>query len=354
MRILHLLKHCERGNGHVHVAVDLACEQAFRGHEVIYASAGGTYVDLLKQHGVDHVTVTQTSRNAPSSFLKLLRLLRRRRPQVTHAHMMAAAALGYAATRICGGALVTTVHNSFDGHSGLMRLGDQVAAVSENERQLLLGRGYRADTLKMVYNGPLGSVREGLRPDDEATVPRPYAMTLCGLHGRKRVQDAIAAFALVSAEVPSWKLAIVGEGPDEAKLKEQVRTLGLNGRVVFTGRTLNPGPLLRAASVFVNVAEAEPFGLVVAEARAAGCAVVASAAGGMPEVVDGGRAGILVPVGGVTEAAAAMRRLMTNPDELSYWRSVAALTPGQFTVGTMTDAYDDVYAAAVSVRSARG
>lgn len=352
MGVVHLLKHCERGNGHVHVAVDLACEQAARGHDVIYASGGGTYVDLLERHGVRHVTITQTARGAPSGLATLIRLLSRHRPRVVHAHMMGAAALGYAATRAQGGALVTTVHNSFDGHSGLMRLGDRVAAVSDAERQLLLRRGYRADRLTTVHNGPLGSVREALRPDGVAAVPQPYAMTLSGLHGRKRVGDAIAAFAAMAAAAPDWRLAVVGEGPDEAKLRSQVSGLGLDGKVIFTRSTLNPGPLLRGASVFINMAEAEPFGLVVAEARAAGCAVVVSEAGGMPEVVDGGRAGILVPVGGVAQASAALRRLATEPAELARWRAAASLAPGQFTVASMADAYDEVYAAAAATRGA--
>ena len=350
MRIVHLLKHCDRGNGHAHVAVDLACEQAARGHNVVYASGGGTYVDLLERHGVRHVTVPQTRRQAAVGFLALLRLLRRHRPSVVHAHMKTAAVLGFAATRALGGALVTTVHNSFDGHSGLMRLGDRVAAVSEAERRLLLERGFRADRLTTVHNGPLGSAREALRPDHSTIVPSPYAMTLSGLHARKRVHDAIEAFATIAAEVPDWKLAVVGEGPDEAKLKAQALRLGLGDQIVFTGTTLNPGPLLRGASVFVNMAEAEPFGLVVAEARAAGCAVVVSEAGGMPEVVDGGRAGMLVPVGGVTETAERLRCLMTSPSDLSHWRAAAALAPGQFTVGAMADSYERIYAAAVISR----
>lgn len=352
MRILHLLKHCERGNGHVHVAVDLACEQAARGHDVIYASDGGTYVALLEANGVRHIRVSQSSKRVLAGMASLFRLLRRERPQIVHAHMMAAAGMGYAATRALGGALVTSVHNSFDSHSGLMRLGDRVVAVSEAERRLLLARGYRADRLAMVHNGPLHSVREALLPDEAATVARPYAMTLSGLHGRKRVDDAIAAFAAAAADLPQWSLAIVGEGPDEAKLKLKAREMGMADRVIFTGRTLNPQPLLRGAAIFINMAEAEPFGLVVAEARAAGCAVVASRAGGMPEVVDEGRAGILVPVGDVGAAAAALRRLMTSPDELARWRAAAALGRDQFSVGAMADGYDVVYAAAMASRTA--
>ena len=70
------------------------------------------------------------------------------------------------------------------------------------------------------------------------------------------------------------------------------------------------------------------------------------------EVVDGGRAGILVPVGGIAQASAALRRLATEPAELARWRAAASLAPGQFTVASMADAYDEFYAAAAATRGA--
>jgi hypothetical protein len=59
LRILHIAKHCSYGNGNVHVAVDLACVQAQAGHEVIFASGGGTFVPLLERYGVRHVMMLQ-------------------------------------------------------------------------------------------------------------------------------------------------------------------------------------------------------------------------------------------------------------------------------------------------------
>ena len=55
MRIIHLLKHGVRGNGHVHVAVDLACAQADTGHDVVFAAARSSYEDVLRAHGVEVV-----------------------------------------------------------------------------------------------------------------------------------------------------------------------------------------------------------------------------------------------------------------------------------------------------------
>ncbi|MFA5898194.1 MAG: glycosyltransferase, partial [Hyphomicrobium sp.] len=142
MRIVHLVNHCVHG-GNVMVPVDLACIQAAAGHSVIYASAGGRYQPLLESSGVRHVTLEQSLRNpltAASSFKTLFNLCREFKPSVLHAHMMSGAVIGYGVSRLLHIPLVTTVHNSFDRHSRLMRLGDQVAAVSDVEARLLLDR----------------------------------------------------------------------------------------------------------------------------------------------------------------------------------------------------------------------
>ncbi|MGD0110037.1 MAG: glycosyltransferase, partial [Rhodopila sp.] len=115
-RILHLAKHVGYGNGSVHVAVDLACVQAAAGHDVTFVSGGGTFVDLLVSQGVNHVTLAQDHKRllaALTSLRQLIGLVRARRPDVIHAHMMGSAVLGYGASLACGAPLVTTVHNSF-------------------------------------------------------------------------------------------------------------------------------------------------------------------------------------------------------------------------------------------------
>ena len=61
--IVHLIKHCGYANGNVHVAVDLACVQARAGHQVTFISAGGTFVPLLEQYGVQHITLNHDQNN---------------------------------------------------------------------------------------------------------------------------------------------------------------------------------------------------------------------------------------------------------------------------------------------------
>jgi glycosyltransferase involved in cell wall biosynthesis len=343
---MHLLKHGVQGNGHVHVAVDLACSQAGAGHEVSFVSSGGSYDQLLTDHGVQVVNTPGSGgvRGTAASGLGLLRVARDLRPDIMHAHMMSSAVLGYGVARLVGATLVTTMHNSFERHSVLMRLGRVVVAVSEAERRLLLSRGYPDRKVVTVVNGANGSPREALPDDDIGPLHRPAVMTLCGLHPRKAVGDVVMAFAAVHPEFPDWHLNVVGWGPDRERLENLVAERGLQSAVHFLGSTTAPRPLLTAADIFASASLADPCPLAVAEARAAGCAIVATAVGGVPEVLDHGRAGQLVSPGKPEAMAAAFRTLMGDPEVLAAWRARALHGSEYFTVARMTEDYERIYA----------
>jgi glycosyltransferase involved in cell wall biosynthesis len=349
MRIVHLAKHCENSNGNVHVAVDLACTQAKRGHLVTYASVGGYYEGLLKSRGVSVEFLDQGARNLASiaaTVLNLVKLCRRNKPDVLHAHMMSSAVFGYMVSRIVGVPLVTTVHNSFDRHSKFMRLGGKVVAVSDAERQLLLSRGFKPAKVITVMNGPNRSPREewpNNNLESSLALQNPSVTTVCGLHPRKGVSDILVAFSEVLQEYPNWHLNIIGEGPDQVKLKAFAAELGITHSTHFLGPIRNPQPLLRKSAIFVLASYAEPFGLATAEAREAGCAVVATAVGGTPEVLDHGNAGLLVPPGQPKRIALELRRLMSDPENLLAWQKKSKTGADYFNVDRMTDDYDRVY-----------
>ncbi len=348
MRIMHILKHCVDGNGSVHVAVDLACAQADAGHDVLIASSGGRYDDMLRAHGVEVAIVPRPEglRVASRVAMSMLAIAGRFRPHVVHAHMMSSAVLGFGISMLVRAPLVTTVHNSFDKHSVLMRLGRVVVAVSEAERQLLLSRGYPAGKVVTVLNGADGSPRETLDGADLGPLARPCVVTLSGLHRRKAVDDVIRAFAEVLPEFPDWHLNVIGGGSDRERLMGLVADLGLDRSVHFKGSTLTPRPLLEQADIFATATLADPCPLAVAEARAAGCAIVATAVGGIPEVLEHGRAGQLTPASDPPAMAAAFRALMADADVLASWRSRAKQGAEHLTVRRMADDYTRVYESA--------
>jgi len=353
MRIVHLVNHCEWG-GNVHVPVDLACVQSSLGHAVVYASAGGRYESFLEQHGVRHERVPQNFRDpllAIRSAGRLLALCRRFRPDVLHAHMMSGAIQGYLASRVLGLPLVTTVHNSFDRHSWLMRLGDQVVAVSRSEHDRLLAKGYRSSRLHVVLNGTIGAPRTRLKGSyDNLTLRRPCVTTVCGLEARKGVHDLIAAFHLCREAASEWHLYIAGYGPERGSLERQAAQCGLAERVHFLGYVDNPAAIFSNTDIFVLASHADPCALTISEARNAGCAVIGTSVGGTPEQLEQGRAGRLVEPGKPHDLARALIGLMTNPDALLLAKEAARRNLEFFQVDRVCSEYLEIYERALASR----
>ena len=119
-------------------------------------------------------------------------------------------------------------------------------------------------------------------------------MFVGGLHPRKGVGDLILAFKMFLSRHPNAQLYLVGEGPNLKDYTALVADLGIAHCVHFVGAVNDPRPLLSAADIFVLPSRADPAPLVLSEAREAGCAIVASNVDGIPELLDGGDAGILV------------------------------------------------------------
>ncbi len=199
--------------------------------------------------------------------------------------MMSSALLAYPVCKARRIPLVTTMHNSFDKHSFLMRLGTVVVAVSEAERSLLLSRGYPPRKVVTIVNGPVDSPREQTAVD-LPSLATPCVMTLSGLHPRKAVGDVITAFGAVAAENPAWHLNIVGSGPQREQLEGWARETGVDERIHFLGASASPRQLLKQAEIFATATLADPCPLTIMEARAAGCAIVGTRVGGIPETLD--------------------------------------------------------------------
>lgn len=131
---------------------------------------------------------------------------------------------------------------------------------------------------------------------------------------RKGITDLIQAIA--SLERGRYELEIVGSGPDEKRLKELARQLGVTREVVFAGpldRAAIPARY-RDADIFTLAPSEEAFGNAFAEALASGVPIVGSTVGGIPELVEHGTNGFLVPPGEPRAVAAAIRMLGENPD----------------------------------------
>jgi glycosyltransferase involved in cell wall biosynthesis len=227
-----------------------------------------------------------------------------------------------------------------------MRLGDRVVAVSHAEQELLVKRGFDKDRVVVVLNGPNRSPREESVPADQLGFPElktPFVTTVCGLHHRKGVHDLIEGFAEAVRGRPDWQLYIVGDGPDKGALQDLVTKLQASERIVLLGATRRPKDILAKADIFVLASYAEPFGLAVAEAREAGCAIIATAVGGVPELLEHGQAGILVEPGSPRQIAAELGKLMSDAEVLQTMKAKAKRGSEYYSVARMVMDYESLY-----------
>jgi glycosyltransferase involved in cell wall biosynthesis len=170
----------------------------------------------------------------------------------------------------------------------------------------------------LVYNGIDLARFEGTSPGAlQHALGLPAGTMVVFASGRampyKGIPVLIQAAALMAQTDPEVHFAYAGDGPAREEFEREVRSLGLN-RFHFLGKRTDTAELLCSATVAVVPSVwAEAFGLTVVEAMAAGVPVVASAVGGIPELVDPDVTGILVPPGDAAALADALRRLIQDP-----------------------------------------
>jgi N-acetyl-alpha-D-glucosaminyl L-malate synthase BshA len=139
----------------------------------------------------------------------------------------------------------------------------------------------------------------------------PVIVHVSNFRPLKRVADVIAVFARLRAARP-LRLRLVGDGPERARIEADVAARGLGADVDFVGERVDLPEVLRGGALFLLPSETESFGLAALEAMACGVPVVASAVGGLPEVIPDGEAGFLRPVGDVAALADAAGSLLAD------------------------------------------
>ena len=347
LRIVHVLNELTQvGNGIVNVAMDLAIDQAREGHDVTVAAPSGAYLELLRANGVKHFSVK------PQSALRLRSLVRRTRPHILHAHMMSGAVSGRIACAGTNTALVTTVHNSWSRHAVLMRFGHRVIAVSDAVRDDMILRGVPAERIETVLNGTVGSFRKPAGvPPAPVTLNHPNVITVAGMFERKGIADLIEATVLVRERVPTITTYLLGDGADRAAFEKLAHERGVGGSVVFLGFRSDAEAVMRQADVFVLASHADSNPLVIPEARAAGLPIVATRVDGIPESLDGGDAGLLVPPRSPDAIANAIVGLLLDSAHQDRMRAASLRNLERLSVRRMATETMAVYGRAMATRT---
>ena len=329
MKIIHILNDIQEiGNGIINVAVDIACLQAKNGHDVAVISDGGEYEILLGKYGVKHYHLNQ--KRTPLNILKAgiiyRKIIKDFQPDIVHAHMMTGILFASALRVGNNYGLVSTVHNEFQRQSILMGLADRVIAVSKAVAQNMMQRGIPENKLRVICNGTLGSPRNPIETEYQnlLQLQHPAIVTLAGMYQRKGIAVLINAFEQIADLFPQAHLYLVGNGPDKELFEAQAKQVGSANRIHFEGYQPEPQRYLNSCDIFVLASFRDPCPLVLSEAREAGCAIIATDVDGIPEALDYGEAGLLVPPRDSQALAHTLTKLLNDETALNEWKNRAS------------------------------
>jgi glycosyltransferase involved in cell wall biosynthesis len=261
------------------------------------------------------------------------RRLRRLRPDLLHLHHVWPASDRYLETLADAAGvphLVVTEHIVGAPHSAPQRAlkrrelarADAVTAVCQAVAASLV-RDYAVDRgrVRVVPNGTAlpdeseeWPAARQIRARFGATLRRPLWVCPARLEPQKGQDVLLAALAALRQRDLEFTLALAGEGAERAALEARAAALGVAERVSFLGRVDRIGPLLAAADVVVLPSRWEGLPLALLEALARARPVVASAVGGIPEVIEHGVSGVLVPPGDAAALADALERVHRQSD----------------------------------------
>jgi len=198
-----------------------------------------------------------------------------------------------------------------------LRHAGALTAITDDCRQHALRAGAPADHIRLVFNGTdlrrFSPGENGSRPDSRFG---PNMIFACRqLFPRKGIRFLLEAGAALKPQFPDLKIVVAGDGFERPDLMRLADELGIASDVTFLGWVPNADlpQYYRAAAISVIPSLEEGFGIPAAEAMGCEVAVVASDAGGLPEVVEDGVTGLVVPRGDARALAQAMGSLLADP-----------------------------------------
>ena len=343
--------------------VDLSKSLKAFGEEVAVVSSGGTLVDELDKYGIKHYLLP-IHKKSLAFFLqipKIIKIIVEERVDVVHAQSRVPAWIAYFACKKTGVPFVTSCHGYYSKHlfSSVMGKGKRVIVISKmiashmqenfkvsSDRIRLVFRG--VDLTKYHFNKEKYDIKK-----DKFIVTNIARLT--PIKGQKEFIEAINILVRQKIDIEVW---IVG-GADtknrgyEVELKKLVGSLGLDGKIKFLGSRRDIPEILEKTDLLVlSTQTPEAFGRVIIEAGASGTAVCATNIGGISEIIENGKSGLLFIPGDVKSIADSMFKMLKN---VSFMKECAEnlrhKVENEFSLERMTKETLAVYIEAVEAKN---
>lgn len=283
----------------------------------LFCPKGRPFVGYAVAHGLESVTWKTHGKVDPLTVLRLARLLRKSRVDIIHTHLSTAGFIGAIAARIAGIPSVAHVHGL--NTATCYRRSTAIIAVSQAAKEHLVRQGVNPEKIRVIHNGveldrfeivPVEDAKRRLGYDPKTPVFGAFGR----LSKEKGQTIALRAMALLKSEHPTARLMLVGDGADSSPLESAAKELGIAENVDFVGFAHDVRRFMSACDAVIAPSLKEGLGLSALEAMALSRPVVASAVGGLIEVVVPGKTGFAVPPGDPQAIAESLNALVHDRD----------------------------------------
>jgi lipopolysaccharide heptosyltransferase II len=360
MNILQILPSLDIG-GVETGTVDMARGLVERGHKAVVVSGGGRMVKELDAIGVRHYTLPVGKKSLFGmlrSAGELKNIIRSEDIDIVHARSRVPAITAYFACRSTERVFITTAHGYYKKHlmSEAMGWGKRVIVASNiMARHMASDFGVPYDRIRLIPRG-VDLKRFYFRDPGES----PREGYVIGMVSRitplKGHSDFIKAVSILRRQIPGLKAVIVGQAPKD-KYREDleilIKRLGLTGVVELTGPRGDVQEVMRGFDILVSATTTpEAFGRVIIEAQASGVPVVATRVGGVVDIIEDGRTGLLCAPANPSDMAAKVLKAYRDR-ALCISMAIAARknVETDYTLDKMVDRTVAVYEEALKVKN---
>jgi len=303
--------------------VDLAKYLVAQGHKSVVVSNGGTMVAQLQSDGSKHYTLPVHQKNLftmISCITKLVVIIHKEKIDIVHARSRVPAWIAFFACRRTEAHFLTTCHGYYSSHlfSQVMGWGKMVIAISEVVgRHMVRDFKTPAENIRVIARSV--EVEKFDLPRAPKTDKKAFTVVMVGrITPLKGHPYFLKAMARVIHQIPSVKVQIIGDAPSKKQpYKDELvlltKRLGISGQVEFLGNRQDIPQLLNKADCLVlSTITQEAFGRVIIEAQAAGVPVVATKVGGVTEIIEHEKTGLLVMPKDIEAMSDAVLRILQD------------------------------------------
>ena len=282
-----------------------------------------------KRRGITVHEIRSRNQYDPTIVHEIVKLVKNSRTDIVHTHEAMSDICGLIAAKICRVPVVTTMHGWIGNNlkheiyvkidKKVARFFDRVIVVNAEMRDILLKEGVPSDIISVLHNcivkenyykdGTTGYISQSVGKE----LTRPVIGTLGRLSPEKGHLDFVEAAAIVLARGFEASFVIVGDGPEESRIKDRISEKGLGKSVTLTGYLRDPRRVLQDFDLMVLPSYTEGLPNVVLEAFMMEVPVISTAVGGVPDIIRDGEEGILIKPGNPEKMARMIMDFLDDP-----------------------------------------